>query len=120
MPRAALRVISAHLPYDAAHYTAADAVVIAYGARGMSEDPRDKESGVSQYGPNVPAALYLILSGKEMTGKLPISIPKLDENGRFTDEPSVCATCTRSPPSISRPSARNWLPLSSRTVAEAQ
>ena len=79
-------VISAHLPYDAAHYTAADAVVIAYGARGMSEDPRDRDGGVSQYGPNVPAALYLILSGREMTGTLPVSIPKIDENGRFTDE----------------------------------
>ena len=79
-------VISAHLPYDAAHYTAADAVVIAYGARGMSEDPRDRDGGVSQYGPNVPAALYLILSGRKMTGTLPVSIPKIDENGRFTDE----------------------------------
>ena len=79
-------VISAHLPYDAAHYTAADAIVIAYGARGMSEDPRDRDGGVSQYGPNVPAALYLILSGREMTGTLPVSIPKIDENGRFTDE----------------------------------
>ena len=79
-------VVSAHLPYDAAHYTAADAIVIAYGARGMSEDPRDKDGSVSQYGPNVPAALYLILSGGDMTGTLPVSIPKLDENGRFTEE----------------------------------
>jgi len=79
-------VISAQLPYDAAHYTAADAIVVAYGARGMNEDPREKENGVSQYGPNIPAALYQLLSGADMTGKLPVSIPKLDGNGQFTDE----------------------------------
>jgi len=79
-------VISAQLPYDAAHYTKADAIVVAYGARGMSEDPREKKNGVSQYGPNLPAALYQILSGEEMTGRLPISIPKMDENSQFTSE----------------------------------
>ncbi len=52
----------------------------------MSEDPREKEDGVTQYGPNVPATLYLILSGGEMPGKLPVTIPKMDENAQFTKE----------------------------------
>ena len=81
-----IAVLSAHLPYDTAHYQAADALVITFGERGMSEDPREKEDGVTQYGPNVPAALYLILSGGEMPGKLPVTIPKMDENAQFTKE----------------------------------
>ena len=79
-------VISAQLPYDAARFPDADAVIVAYGARGMSEDPRNKEYGVSQYGPNLPAAVYMALSGQYMTGKLPVNIPKLNENCEYSDE----------------------------------
>ncbi len=79
-------VISAQLPYDAAHYTEADAILVSYGARGMSEDPRDMKGSVSQYGPNVPAAIYTVLSGSPAEGRLPIDLPALDENGRFTEE----------------------------------
>lgn len=79
-------VISAQLPYDAARFPDADAVIVAYGARGMSEDPRNKEYGVSQYGPNLPAAIYMALSGQPMTGKLPVHIPALNENCEYTDE----------------------------------
>ncbi len=79
-------VLSAQLPYDAARWTEADALVVCYGARGMSEDPRDTLGSVTQYGPNVPAALELILSGGHFAGKLPIAIPGLDENYHFTDE----------------------------------
>ena len=79
-------VISAQLPYDAARFPDADAVIVAYGSRGMSEDPRNKEYGVSQYGPNLPAAVYMALSGQYMTGKLPVNIPMLNENCEYTDE----------------------------------
>ena len=79
-------VISAQLPYDAAHYTNADAIVVAYGARGMNEDPRDAEGSVSQYGPNVPAAIYTVLSGLPFEGRLPIDLPALNENGQFTKD----------------------------------
>jgi beta-N-acetylhexosaminidase len=79
-------VISAHLPYDAAHYTKADAIIVAYGARGMNEDPRDAEGSVTQYGPNVPAAIYTVLSGLPFEGRLPIDLPALNENGQFTND----------------------------------
>ena len=79
-------VISAQLPYDAGRFPDADAVIVAYGARGMSEDPRNKEYGISQYGPNLPAAVYMALSGQYMTGKLPVNIPALNENCEYTDE----------------------------------
>ena len=79
-------VISAHLPYDSAHYTKADAIIVAYGARGMSEDPRDAKGSVSQYGPNVPAAIYTVLSNLPFEGRLPIDLPALNENGQFTKD----------------------------------
>ena len=79
-------VVSAHLPYDVARFPSADAIIVAYNARGMSENPLDAAGSVSQYGPGVPAALYMLLSGEKMTGKLPINIPSLDADYRFTDE----------------------------------
>ena len=70
-------VISGHLPYDLARFQAADALVACYGARGMPEDPA-RVSPVQQYGPNLPAALYLLLSGGEMKGVLPVNIPAMN------------------------------------------
>ena len=52
----------------------------------MNEDPRDTKGSVSQYGPNVPAAIYTVLSGLPAEGRLPIDLPALDENGQFTKD----------------------------------
>ena len=72
-------ILSASLPYDAARYQAADAIVLAWSARGMSEDPRSAAKGVTQYGPNLPAALYLLFAQDESPeGKLPVAIQALD------------------------------------------
>ena len=80
-------IMSCNLPYDAARYPDADAIVIAWSARGMSEDPRTADGAVTQYGPNMPAALYLMLSPDEThTGTLPVNIPRLDGEGNYTDE----------------------------------
>ena len=69
--------ISAHLPYDTARFRDADAVLAAYCAKGMSEDPRFRENGVRGYGPNLPAALYLTLHKRpEFHGRLPVRIPE--------------------------------------------
>ena len=77
-------VISAQLPYDANRYTQADAVVLAWYAKGMPEDPRTAEGAVASYGPNLPAALRQILS-KDGTfpGKLPVNLPEVDADGHF-------------------------------------
>ena len=78
-------VLSASLPYDAARYTAADAFVITWNARGMSEDPRVTDGAVKQYGASMPAALYQMLSPDAVfTGKLPVNIPTMDENYQYT------------------------------------
>ena len=80
-------IMSCNLPYDVARYPDADAIMISWSARGMSEDPRTAESAVAQYGPNMPAALYLMLSPDETpTSTLPVNIPKLDDEGSYTDE----------------------------------
>ena len=80
-------IMSCNLPYDVARYPDADAIVIAWSARGMSEDPRKADGAVTQYGPNMPAALYLMLSPDETPmGTLPVNIPRLDDAGNYLDE----------------------------------
>ena len=80
-------IMCCSLPYDAARYQAADAIVIAWSARGMSEDPRVTDGAVAQYGPSMPAALYLMLSPDETpAGKLPVNIPRLTDELTYSDE----------------------------------
>ena len=79
-------IISSNLPYDAARLTEADAHLLCWSDRSMSEDPRVSDGAVSQYGPNLPAALYVIFSGESPEGKLPVNIPALDEDYDFSDE----------------------------------
>ena len=81
---AKVTLVSTHLPYDVARYPDADAVVVAWGARGMTEDPRTVEH-VAQYGPNLPAALYTILTDASFEGRLPVNIPVIAD-GRFTEQ----------------------------------
>ena len=88
-------VLSAQLPYDAARYQAADAILVAWSSKGMSEDPRNPANGaVKQYGPNMPAALYLALSPEESPGgKLPVDIPALDSEYKYSDRTLYARGC---------------------------
>ena len=81
-------ILSCHLPYDAARYPDADAVMIAWSPKGMSENPNYHGDGdLAQYGPAMPAAVYMAFSDDETPeGRLPVNIPKLDPNYKFTDE----------------------------------
>ena len=78
-------VVSAFLPYDCARYPEADAVALCWLDRSMSEDPRVEGDATTQYGPNLPACLYLILSGRSPRGTLSVDIPALNEDGSFSD-----------------------------------
>lgn len=79
--------VSAQLPYDADRYAAADAVVLAWYAKGMAEDPRTVDGACVSYGANLPAAIAQILDPNgSFTGKLPIIIPAMDADGQFTGE----------------------------------
>ncbi|MBO4914275.1 MAG: glycoside hydrolase family 3 C-terminal domain-containing protein, partial [Oscillospiraceae bacterium] len=80
-------IMSCSLPYDVSRYQAADAIVVAWSARGMSEDPRITDGNVAQYGPSMPAALYLMLSPDETPmSVLPVNIPKLTDELTYSDE----------------------------------
>ena len=71
-------LISAHLPYDVARFQTADAILLCWSDKGMSEDPRVSGGDITQYGPNIPAAVYVALSPDEgPEGKLPVDIPAL-------------------------------------------
>jgi beta-N-acetylhexosaminidase len=80
-------IVSAQLPYDADRYHAADAVVLAWFAKGMTEDPLTAEGTPAAYGPNLPVALMQILDKDgSFPGKLPVHIPALDEDGHFVGD----------------------------------
>lgn len=79
-------VMSVSLPYDAARFEKADAIMIEYLARSMPVDPGEKTTGITQYGPNMPVALYMMFSADDApTAKLPVNIPQLDDEYNYTD-----------------------------------
>jgi beta-N-acetylhexosaminidase len=78
-------LISAQLPYDAAAFPEADAIVCCYNGRGMTELP-DFTGPVKEYGPNLPAALYTLFGGMGPAGKLPVNIPVLEEDHTFGED----------------------------------
>ena len=64
----------------------ADAIVLAWYAKGMTEDPRSANGAPASYGPNLPAAFMQILDPEgSFPGKLPINVPDVDSDGAFTD-----------------------------------
>ncbi|MDO4845023.1 MAG: glycoside hydrolase family 3 protein [Oscillospiraceae bacterium] len=80
-------LLSAELPYDAARFPDADAILLCYGSKGMPEKPRNTRDTVRVYGPNLPAALYLSFTPDESpSGHVPVRIPKLDADFLYTDE----------------------------------
>ncbi len=80
-------LISAHLPYDAARFQAADAILLCWSDKGMSEDPRVSGGDITQYGPNIPAAVYVALSPDEgPKGRLPVDIPALTADYTYSSK----------------------------------
>ena len=74
--------ISAQLPYDAARFQEADAILLCFGSTPMREIP-DKTDAVSL---NIPAAISAAFGEFEPSGKLPVSIYSLDDSYSFTEE----------------------------------
>ncbi|MCR5088287.1 MAG: glycoside hydrolase family 3 C-terminal domain-containing protein [Oscillospiraceae bacterium] len=73
--------LSGVLPYDAARYQAADAIVLSYDSYGMKKVP----TGVTAYIPNLIAGMCCIFGEFEPVGTLPVVIPALDEDYTFTE-----------------------------------
>lgn len=78
-------VISCQLPYDAARFPDADAMILAYCSSPMRAVLNETGEG-SAYVPNLAAAITACFEGAELTGKLPVDIPVLGEDYGMTDE----------------------------------
>lgn len=76
-------VISVDKPYDVQFYDKADAIMAVYGCKGSSVDVTEALVGgvtgsQSAYGPNIIAGIEVALGVFGASGKLPVSIPKLE------------------------------------------
>ena len=78
-------LISCQLPYDAARFVDADAILLTYGSSPMRQIPPDHGEG-SAYAPNLPAALCACFGMGKAGGMLPVDIPALDEGYGFAKE----------------------------------
>ncbi len=80
-------VLGARLPYEAVRFPDADAVLQCWSDKGMSEDPRELEHDVPQYGPCIPAAVYMMFAKNEkITGRLPVRVPQITQEYTLSDE----------------------------------
>ncbi len=73
-------LLSDNLPYDAARYQDADAILLAYMGAGLDMDPtqRSKDSGnMGSYNANVVAAIQMIFGDGIPSGTLPVQIPEI-------------------------------------------
>lgn len=77
-----ITVISAELPYDAARYQKADALIVTYGSARMMETA---ESGKS-VSPNLPGAICAVFGEFTPGGCLPVNIPALNEEYKFSKD----------------------------------
>lgn len=75
-------MISAWLPYDAARFQEADAIIACYGSTWMTALPEEGQL----FDPGLPAAIWSVFGGSEPEGRLPVNLMKLDEDYQFTDE----------------------------------
>ena len=71
-------LVSCQLPYDAARFPDADAILLAYWGSVM----RDLPGEGAAWSPNLPAALCAAFGAGETGGRLPVDIPALDEQYR--------------------------------------
>ena len=79
-------LISGGLPYEAAVFQDADAILVAYGYKTLTEIPQDQETESPDYGPNLPAAICAAFGCFVPSGSLPVEIPKMDYSYHPTEE----------------------------------
>lgn len=77
--------ISCQLPYDAVRFPDADAILLAYGSSIMRAVPPESGEG-SAYAPNLPAAICACFGAFDAPGKLPVNLPKLNEQYQLIEE----------------------------------
>ena len=67
-------LLSMSLPYDAARYNDADAILAAYSNKKMPVIPELFNGELRAYGPNYPAAIMTVFGENSPTGKLPVDV----------------------------------------------
>lgn len=72
--------VSVANPYNVGFYKDAKAQLLTYGSSGMDVTENLKEMPKS-YSPNIPAAMDIIFGAYSASGKLPIDIPKVNDDG---------------------------------------
>ena len=78
-------VVSCQLPYDAARFTEADAILLTYGGGVMRAIPPTEGAG-SAYAPNLAAGLCACFGMGGANGKLPVSLPVLNDDYSISNE----------------------------------
>lgn len=78
-------VVSCQLPYDAARFTDADAILLTYGGGVMRAIPPTEGAG-SAYAPNLAAGLCACFGAGAANGRLPVNLPALDGDYRLTGD----------------------------------
>ena len=76
-------LISDNLPYDAARFQDADAILLAYMGSGLGVDPTERDSGsenMKSVNANILTAIETAFGGSEPVGKLPVNLPAIEEN----------------------------------------
>ena len=80
-------LLSSNLPYDAAIFTDADAIVLAYMGSGLGTDPTEKTdsgTGMMAMNANIIAAMETIFGANKPQGHLPVNVPEVKENSDGT------------------------------------
>ncbi len=71
-------LLSNNLPYDAARYQDADAIMCCYMSAGLDSDPTDKSTGkLGAYNANVVCSLSSMFDAFAPDGTLPVNIPSI-------------------------------------------
>ena len=70
-------VISVQLPYDAACFPDADAILLTYGSSVMRGAPNESGAG-SAWAPNLPAAICAAFGAAETGGTLPVKLSEIE------------------------------------------
>lgn len=78
--------VSSYLPYDVARLEKADSILIGYSAKGMNELPDFENGYVKTFGVSIPCGIYTAFDKNAVLGKLPVNIPMLDSNYKYTSE----------------------------------
>lgn len=75
-------LVSCQLPYDAARFPEADAILLSYWGSAMRQIPAEDTT----WSANLPVALCAAFGEGEPGGTLPVNIPALDENYRPAED----------------------------------